>query len=122
MKVQLDGQRLRLRIDEDELARLLAGHAVTAHTRFGDRFAVSATLRVDARTEPALEGGVEDWRFVLPADEVRALAGRLPTREGLGWTLPSAPDAAGTLELRFDVDVRDSARRLRERKDSGRES
>lgn len=122
MKVQLDGQHLRLRIDEDELARLLAGHAVIARTRFGGRFAVSATLRVDARTEPALEGDVEDWRFILPADEVRALAGRLPTREGLGWTLPSARDAAGTLELRFDVDVRDSARRLRERKDSGRES
>ncbi|PNS09478.1 hypothetical protein [Solilutibacter silvestris] len=120
MKVQLDGQQLRLRIDEDELARLLTGDAVAAQTRFGDRFIVHATLQVDDRVAPMLDGDIEDWRFILPESDVRALAARLPTRDGLGWTLPSADGAA--LELRFDVDVRDSARRLRDRKHSERGS
>ena len=116
MKLQLDGQHLRLRIDEDELSRLLAGDVVVARTRFAGRFAVDATLRIDDRVAPTLEGGIDDWRFVLPAGEVRALAARLPTRDGLGWMLSPGADA---LEVRFDVDVRDSARRLRDRKDSG---
>jgi len=116
MKVQLDGQHLRLRIDEDELARLLAGEAIIALTNFAGHFRVNATLRIDGRALPALEGDAGDWRFILPENEVRALMARLPTRDGLVWTLSSGSRA---LELRFDVDVRDSARRMRDRRESG---
>lgn len=119
MKVQLDGQHLRLRIDEDELTHLLAGNTVTMQTNFAGCFEVDAALHVDGRALPALEGDAGGWRFILPEDEVRALMTRLPTRDGLIWTLSSGPQA---LELRFDVDVRDSARRMRDRKDAGPES
>lgn len=119
MKVQLDGQHLRLRIDEDELAHLLVGGAIVAQTNFAGRFRVNASLQADGRALPALEGDAGDWRFILPEDEVRALMARLPTRDGLVWTVSSGPQA---LELRFDVDVRDSARRMRDRKNSGPES
>lgn len=119
MKVQLEGQHLRLRIDEDELARLLAGDAIVAQTDFAGCFRVNASLQADGRALPALEGDAGDWRFILPEDEVRALTARLPTRDGLVWTLSSGPQL---LELRFDVDVRDSARRMRDRKHSGPES
>lgn len=111
MKLQLDGQHLRLRIDEDELAVLLAGGNVSAATRFSAAFAVhcSVTLSSDAHAQCA--GTSDHWQIRLPEADVRELAGRLPTRDGLHFELPVAESAS--LALLFDVDVRDSARRLK---------
>lgn len=107
MRVQLEAQTLRLRIDEAELAQLLAG---------GD--AENRTLLPDGRQEiqqlrlaPKL-GWLRDdahWRIDLPGAEVRALSARLPSRDGLQFALPVA--GGGVLQLLFDVDVRDSARK-----------
>src|SRR3984885_8961765 len=38
MKFQIEGQKLRVRIDEEELARLLAGEALKTRTGFADAF------------------------------------------------------------------------------------
>lgn len=112
MKLQFDGQQLRVRIDEDELGALLRGDAVNAVTQAGEAFALHLALQLHAQVEARLEGPAERCQLHLPDAAVRELAARLPTREGLKFNVPgSAPDKA--LALLFDVDVRDSARRLK---------
>jgi hypothetical protein len=111
MRLQLEGQHLRVRIDEEELARLLAGAPVHAQTRFGDAFALRARLRLGEVAQPQWAGAVDDWQLTLPAADVREFASRLPTREGLHYQL--AVREGDALDLLFDVDVRDSVRRRR---------
>lgn len=103
MKVQQQGQALRLRIDEAELARLLAGEVVENATRWPDGRVQAQRVVLAAAT--AWQRGDDGWCVQLPAAEVRALASRLPSRDGLGFALHG-------LDLSFDVDVRDSARRM----------
>lgn len=112
MKLQLDGQHVRVRIDEDELGRLLAGQAVVAATRFADAFAVRCTVDLVEDDQARLIGTAEHWQIGIPAHAVREHAARLPTREGLRYELPGSAQE-DTLVLLFDVDVRDSARRLK---------
>ncbi|MBU6248074.1 MAG: hypothetical protein KGN77_09980 [Xanthomonadaceae bacterium] len=112
MKVQLEGQQWRIRIDEDELARLLAREAVTLACDAAGRFRLHATVRLHGGSEITLEGDAAHWTLALPEAPVRELAGRLPTRDGLAFELSGATPAAA-VQMRFDVDVRDSARRLK---------
>lgn len=109
MKWQIEGQNLRLRIGEEELARLLAGHAIEAPTRFARAFAMVCTLRLGDGTEAELGGQPGQWYVTIPAGAVRELAARLPTRDGLSFTL-AGDNADSTLVILFDVDVRDSVR------------
>jgi hypothetical protein len=112
MKLQIEGQHVRVRIGEEELAQLLAGEPVRASTQFAQAFALSCTLRLAAGDEARFAGQPEAWLIDIPAAAVREHAERLPTREGLTFTL--AGDHAGdALELLFDVDVRDSVRQRR---------
>jgi hypothetical protein len=111
MKLQLENQSLRVRINEDELSCLLNGEAVVALTRFPEAFALRASLRLGQIDTPHLDGTVDDWLLTLPRGDVRELATRLPTREGLHYQLPFPK--GGELELLFDVDVRDSTKRRR---------
>ncbi|GLQ89311.1 hypothetical protein [Dyella flagellata] len=107
MRVQLEGQSLRLRIDEDELARLLDGGSADNRTSLPDGHVeiqqVSLSSRIDWRRESTV------WHISLPEADVRALSERLPTRDGLQFSL-STPSGE-TLQIVFDVDVRDSARK-----------
>jgi hypothetical protein len=112
MKWQIDGQKLRLRIDEDELAILLAGGMLETRTQFATAFALRGALRLTPGADAALSGAADAWRIDLPDAAVRGHAARLPTREGLRFALPGKDDG-DTLELLFDVDVRDSVRRRR---------
>ena len=112
MKLQLDGQHLRVRIDEDELGRLLAGQAVEAATRFADAFAVHCIVELADQAQATLTGSAERWHIRIPAQAAKEHAARLPTREGLRFELRGASED-NTLVLLFDVDVRDSARRLK---------
>lgn len=107
MRVQLEGQSLRLRVDEDELARLLQGGSADNRTSLPDghvdMLQVSLSSRIDWRRESTV------CHICLPASEVRGLSERLPTRDGLQFAL-STPSGE-TLQILFDVDVRDSARK-----------
>ncbi|MGY1457163.1 MULTISPECIES: hypothetical protein [unclassified Luteimonas] len=108
MKVQLQGQSLRLRIGEDELARLLDGETIANETRAAG-VALRQLLRIAPGEEaPTLSSDGGDWIFALPEGPVRDYVGRLPCRDALEFELPGA-DA--TLQLAFEVDVRDSVRR-----------
>ena len=107
MRVQLEGQTLRLRIDEAELAQLLAGAAVENRTRLPDGRAEIQQLHL--ATHLGWQRNDATWHIELPKIDVTALSARLPSREGLHFELPM-PDGE-TLQVLFDVDVRDSARR-----------
>jgi hypothetical protein len=109
MKVQLQGQSLRLRIDEAELARLLDGATVDNRTSWPDGRAERHELALGNAPGWLRDG--DGWRVTLDDAEVRAFASRLPSREGLSLSLPVP--GAEPLELLFDVDVRDSVRHRR---------
>jgi hypothetical protein len=107
MRVQLEGQTLRLRIDEAELAQMLAGGHAENRTCLPDgRHEIQ---QVHLAGQPGWQRDDGHWHIELPDAEVRALSARLPSRDGLQFELPT-PDG-GTLQILFDVDVRDSARK-----------
>ncbi|MHC1652004.1 hypothetical protein ACODUL_01735 [Stenotrophomonas maltophilia] len=108
MKVQLQQQSMRLRVDEEELARLLAGESVENLTRFGGSGGWGVALSLHGGEQAVLLDGGTFCRWVLPRAGVAALAQRLPCRDGLGFSI--ALDDDSTLHLQFDVDVRDSLR------------
>lgn len=112
MKLQIEGQNLRVRIGEDELAQLLAGHAIEAMTQFADVFAIRYSLQLSPTDTANMSGSPASWRIAIPAASVREHAARLPTREGLQFALPGEREE-DRLQLLFDVDVRDSVRRRR---------
>lgn len=112
MKLQIEGQSLRIRIGEAELALLLAGGTVESHTHFAQALTMGCALRLGGDSEARLSGRADAWLVELPAAAVREHASRLPTREGLTFHLPTGHGDA-VLELLFDVDVRDSVRQRR---------
>ena len=107
MKVQMQGQMVRLRVDELELERLLGGGEVVNVTlfHFEGQFQLCLVLAVnpEATSQPSVPG----CRIELPIHMVRELASRLPCKEGLSFTVPMGQTAE--LFLQFDVDVRSSA-------------
>lgn len=118
MRVQLEGQSLRLRIDEAELAGLLAGGSVENRTASPDGHIHVQQIRLGSSITWQCEGAV--WRIGLPEADVRALSERLPSRDGLQFAL-STPDG-GSLQILFDVDVRDSARKRLHKSSEGEAS
>ena len=110
MKLQIENQHVRLRVDEGELSRLLAGESVTTQTHFAQAFSVGFVLRLTQADTASIAGQPEAWSIDVPHADVSAHAERLPTREGLRFLLPTQGENE-PLALLFDVDVRDSARR-----------
>lgn len=107
MKVQIQSQSVRLRIDENELAELLAGQWVASRTNLGALGGFACALQLHAGDHAQLDGSVAALRFALPREDVLALQRRLPCRDGLSYEFPLQPQP---LHLQFDVDVRDSVR------------
>ena len=107
MKVQLKQQTLRLRIDEAELERLLAGDVLDNATTWPDGRTTHQQLEL--ADGPGWQRRGDGWRIQLAATDVRSLAERLPSRDGLHAEIPVP--GYSPLELQFDVDVRDSTRR-----------
>lgn len=110
MKLQIEGQKLRVRIDEDELAQLLAGQPLTSRTVFAQAFSLGCTLTLVAADHASFTGQPDHWQIALPEPAVRDLAARLPSREGIAFVLAGQSEG-DALELLFDVDVRDSVRK-----------
>ncbi|HIE5355212.1 TPA: hypothetical protein ACXNP2_003924 [Stenotrophomonas maltophilia] len=108
MKVQLQRQSMRLRVDEEELAALLAGDSLENLTRFGGTGGWGTALSLHGGDQAVLLDGGTVCRLVLPRDAVQGLAARLPSRDGLEFSI--ALDDDSSLQLQFDVDVRDSMR------------
>ena len=117
MKLQLQGQRMRLRVDEAELARLLAGEAIVNATELGSGLRFSQSLRLHADVQPTLQATPGEWQVGLPEVAVRAYVQRLPCRDALEFAL--AGDGGAVLVLHFEVDVRDSLQLRGARRRSG---
>ena len=109
MKLQIQGQSLRFRIDEAELAQLLAGAALVNSTELGAGQSFRQSLRLKGIAAPALAISPESWDLTLPEEVVRAYVTQLPCRAALHLELPLPEGRA--LSVHFEVDVRDSVRR-----------
>lgn len=106
MKLQIQGQKLRFRLDEAELARLLTGETISNATELGLEVDFCQSLSLHASSAPKLETTSSEWRLFLPESTVRDYVVRLPCREALCFEL--AREGGKVLSLRFEVDVRDS--------------
>lgn len=107
MKIQLQQQSARLRLDESELAQLLKGETLRTTTQWGVVGDWSMALRLQADERVSVAAAAEGTLINLPYEAVLALADRLPCRDGLAWDVEAG---GATLQLQFDVDVRDSVR------------
>ncbi|MBB4132082.1 MULTISPECIES: hypothetical protein [unclassified Xanthomonas] len=115
MKIQLEGQHVRFRIDEAELAELLAGRRVENLSRLPS--GQGARL---VRHSVSLTGGHaacncanDHWQLSVPRDALEAHARQLPSRDGLSFSFDAGAGHAEptVLHVSFDIDVRDSARK-----------
>ncbi|MFZ5606999.1 MAG: hypothetical protein ACOY4A_07215 [Pseudomonadota bacterium] len=104
MKVQMQGQRLRFRIDEAELAALQAGQTVKNMTCTPGGSQRQSVALSDA-AGPVFGPGMH---LALPRDLLESYAQRLPCRDALVIRLPL--DGGDMLQVDFEVDVRDSVR------------
>jgi len=109
MKLQIDGQQWRLRVDEDELARLRDGQALASATYLPDGAAFNFRLALQPVAQAELQRRDDIWSFALPVERVEAYVQQLPSRKGLEFVLPAG--AAVEWWLLFEVDVRDSVSR-----------
>lgn len=107
MKVQLQHQSVRVRVDEDELARLLAGQTLSNLTRLGAAPPWALLIVLGAQDAASIDCEGHAPRIVLPAALITAYSGRLPCRDGVAFHIEQGHEA---LHLQFDVDVRDSIR------------
>lgn len=108
MKVQMQGQQLRLRISEAELVRLQAGEVIVNLTRMPGGITCRQHLLLGDAAQPALIAEPGGWRFLLPRMRLADYVVRLPCREGLALRL--ALEDGEVLDIEFEVDVRDSVR------------
>lgn len=115
MKIQIEGQQVRFRIDEAELAELLAGRTVDNASRLPS--GQGARL---VRHSVSLTGGhaacncaTDHWQLLVPRDALEEHARQPPRRDGLQFTFDAGAGhaEATTLQVTFDVDVRDSTRK-----------
>lgn len=108
MKIQIQHQSLRVRLDERELAQLLGGEMVENHIALAGQGSWRQVVQLNAQPEPTLAGTPDALTIRLPLEAVKALSERLPCRDGLSWELSVGGNPV--LQLQFDVDVRDSVR------------
>ena len=104
MKVQFDGQGVRVRLAVAELAALREGATVEASAPW---LGSVWLLRLAAGDALAVEDGV---RVTLPRADLDALSARLPAKDGLRYIVDGA---SGSLELTVEVDLHDGRRRPR---------
>lgn len=103
MKLQLQNDSLRVRIDEAELAALQSGESLTLALGDPARPLFSMQLRLGG--EPALQTDAVAWQLLLPSAAVADYVQTLPNRHALELSVHVDGHA---LAVQFEVDVRDS--------------
>ncbi len=109
MKIQLDGQSLRLRIGEDELAHLLGGGNVGTETALSPQTLLRWRLQLYDIAAPSLVADAGVLCVRLPRVAFEAFASARPRRDGLDFDW--ADTGTGPLRVTVEIDVRDSHRR-----------
>lgn len=113
MKVQLQTRRLRLRVDEAELATLLGGESIRLTLVHGPAIHWTYTVSLAAALDGVDLAAPAPARVSirLPHGAVQAYAATLPRRDALSFEIESSGQGADALErVDFEVDVRDSIR------------
>lgn len=101
MKVQRQGQKLRLRVSREEFDDVLKGKAVVTETAWPDgRKERIEVLGADHSAWLRLADG---WQVCLQASALRDLAARLPQRDGCVFEQPVP--GGDPLVVAFDVDL-----------------
>jgi hypothetical protein len=111
MRVQLENDTIRVRIDEDELGELLDDVALLGSTAFGRAFIMRYSVDATEAATCELEGNAHEWRLLVPRTQLLELKARLPSKDGLVFDI-AGHDTVATTVL-FDVDVKDSIKRRR---------
>lgn len=109
MKIQLDGQSLRLRIGEDELALLLGGANVDTRTALSPQTLLRWRLQLHDMAVPSLLADAGVLCVRLPRVAFEAFASARPRRDGLDFDW--ADTGTEPLRVTVEIDVRDSHRR-----------
>jgi hypothetical protein len=112
MKLQWSPSGLRLRLDEDEFAGLIAGRGASLQLT-----ALGWQCGLEIGTDWTLAMCEGRLAITLPRSECEALAARLPSRDGLAADVEIA--GAGRVALALEVDVRDSRRRRGRNREGG---
>lgn len=103
MKLQLQNDNLRVRIDEAELTALQAGE--TLRLALGRMPDPLFSLRVVLGEALSLQSGASSWQLAMPRTAIHDYVRTLPNRHALELPLL---DEGQALTLQFEVDVRDS--------------
>ena len=115
MKFQLCAQRMRLRIDETELDRLLHEGVAEDTTVFAPEQRYSRRLRLDEIDGPELRSELRPadaaLTVVLPRSQFEAFAAARPRRDGFEFEWQAV--GADPLRVVVEIDVRDSHRQAR---------
>jgi hypothetical protein len=105
MKLQIDDQRLRLRLSEEQLDELTRERRLEATLQGPGASRSTRTLMLEeGLMTPVCKGDLMQLQIVLPLTEFLAFARERPRRDGFAFT-------SDRLELSVEVDVRDSRRR-----------
>jgi hypothetical protein len=105
MKLQIEEDRLRLRLTESQLDTLLREGRWEASLPCPTGERAHRVLVLDSGLAAAtFDGDLMDLRIGLPRGEFESFAAERPRRDGFTFT-------AGVLEITVEVDVRDSRRR-----------
>lgn len=106
MKLQLQDAHVRLRLSEDEFARLLADEVVLSRTPLPGAALVIALRAVDGEAY-GFEGVLPALTLRVPRDRLIDYQQRLPCRDGIETEVETGD---GRLAISLEVDVRDSLR------------
>lgn len=108
MKAQLEGQQLRLRIDESEFAALREGERVFNETLLADTLGWNQSVIAVEGAEPSWSADRGGAVLAVPLSDLDGYAARLPSRVGLDYRFALAVGLE--LAVSLQVDVRDSVR------------
>lgn len=108
MKLQISSQQWRLRVSEDELQTLRYGRSLTSTSVLPGDATFCFKLELVPALEPRVVKTADSWKISLPTASIDAYVQRLPCRDGVDFVLLVGTDT--TLDLAFEVDVRDSIR------------
>ncbi|QIL20322.1 hypothetical protein [Thermomonas sp. HDW16] len=108
MKLQLDGDLLRLRISEEELAQLGEDGELQQRWPCPNRSEAHCTLELhDDASQGRCEGDLMALRVVLSRNDFLAFADERPRRDGFSF-------AQKMIRVSVEVDVRDSHRQRKQ--------
>lgn len=117
MKLQIQQQSLRFRIDEDELARLLEHGVCASTTWLGNSRSIAQTLQLIDAAPATLEVGDGCITARLPREDFAAFAAERPRRDGFVFEVDAGAHAP--LQVCVEIDVRDSRRKGLQRAGGG---